>query len=202
MMWKTFWRRLVIDSAWFRLEPNWNKWKWRKRLLYLCRCKCWNEKLVVWEVLRSWKSTSCWCAHKDIITKHWMYETSLYNIRIWIEQRCNNAKNKWYCRYWWRWIKCERETFEQFRDDMYPTYQDWLSLDRINNDWNYCKENCRWATRKQQQNNMRTNRIIKYEWENYTLSMLSDKIWISKSIIKYNLNQWKTIEWILANKKH
>lgn len=51
---------------------------------------------------------------------------------------------------------CERWlTWENFRDDMKPSYKEGLSLDRINNDGNYEPSNCRWATRVEQRANTR-----------------------------------------------
>ena len=76
-----------------------------------------------------------------------------------IKHRCNNPKAKYYHRYWWRWIKCLRNTFEDFYNDMYESYighvneyglwMKYTQIDRIDNDWNYCKENCRWVTAKE-----------------------------------------------------
>lgn len=51
----------------------------------------------------------------------------------------------------WKWISvCERwNWFPNFVEDMYSLYSEWLELDRINNDWNYCPENCRWVTKSE-----------------------------------------------------
>lgn len=69
--------------------------------------------------------------------------------------RCNNVKNK---RYGGRGISvCERWLiFENFIEDMMPTFKSKLSLDRIDNNGNYEKSNCRWTNREIQ--NMNTQR--------------------------------------------
>ena len=65
---------------------------------------------------------------------------------------------KWYFD---KWIKCLWLKFEDFENDMYDSYLIHVSkywekdttIDRINPDWNYCKDNCRWATCKEQTDN-------------------------------------------------
>lgn len=75
-----------------------------------------------------------------------------------MKSRCYNPNDASYVRYSGKGIKVEWKSFEDFRDDMYESYKKHLAkhgakdttLDRINNDGNYCKENCRWATNLQQ----------------------------------------------------
>lgn len=84
---------------------------------------------------------------------HWMTKTRIY--RIWrnIQTRCYNTNIKQYKDYWWRGIKCEWGNFVEFYRDMKEWYEDHLTIDRKENNWNYCKSNCRWATYKEQQKN-------------------------------------------------
>ena len=66
--------------------------------------------------------------------------------------RCNNPKRKDFKHYGGRGIKVcdEWKSFNKFIEDMYPTFQEGLTLDRIDNDGNYEKSNCQWANQSLQ----------------------------------------------------
>lgn len=97
------------------------------------------------------------------IKREWkLNEKNLFSLFNNIRYRCNNAWYAQYHNYWWRWIKCEWNSFEEFYNDMLPWYSPWLSIDRINNDWNYCKENCQWITKSQ--NSRKANKEYIPEW--------------------------------------
>lgn len=109
--------------------------------------------------------------------KHGMYRTHFHNVYNNILSRCHQPLNKSYLKYGGRGIKCEWSSFEEFRDDMYESFSahvekhgDWeTTIDRIDNNGNYCKENCRWATRMEQASNKTNTRYITFNGE--TLSM-------------------------------
>lgn len=75
-----------------------------------------------------------------------------------MRQRCNNPKSKFYFNYGGRGITvCDRwnESYENFHEDMFDKYEDGLEIDRIDNNGNYCKENCRFVTRQINTSNRR-----------------------------------------------
>lgn len=59
---------------------------------------------------------------------------------------------------------------------MLDSYTEWLSLDRIDNNWNYCKDNCRWVSMKEQWVNRRNNLI--YKWK--SISQWVELLWFTR----------------------
>lgn len=72
-------------------------------------------------------------------------------------QRCTNPKNTFYENYGERGIKVSNEWLDinNFINDMYPTFQEGLKIDRIDNNKGYTKSNCRWVNQNIQSRNTR-----------------------------------------------
>ena len=153
LIWKKFWKLFVIEFTFSK-----NRYSYRR-----CKCDCWNECIVKWTRLKALDTQSCWCIRKQNARIHWYAKTRFYIIYHSAEQRCNNQKCTQYRNYWMRWIKMLWKSFEEFRNDMHQTYLEhckkfWekdTTIERINNDWSYCKDNCTRATNKEQRANQR-----------------------------------------------
>lgn len=85
---------------------------------------------------------------------------------------------------------CKRwESFRNFYEDMSAGYSDELTLERIDNDKGYCRENCRWATNLEQQSNKRNNRRVVYQGEEMHLAELVRRSGVSKTMLRMRLNR-------------
>jgi hypothetical protein len=101
-------------------------------------------------------SKSCGCIKINNLYKHGESLSKEYRVWHQMKQRCYNKKNKRYYRYGGRGIfVCEKwkNDFSAFLSDMGRRPSKEHSIDRKNNDFGYSPENCRWATRSQQQRN-------------------------------------------------
>ena len=133
---------------------------------WLCKCDCGKETVVQQNNLVSGEVKSCGCLRQEILVKehttHGGRYTRLYNIWRRMRSRCSKESDISYPNYGGRGIRVCREwetSFENFRDwALSAGYSDDLSIDRINNDRNYCPQNCHWATAKEQANNRRPRR--------------------------------------------
>ena len=109
-----------------------------------------------------------------------MSKTRTYKSWVKMLERCKNKKSNKYHIYGDRGISvCERwNKFENFYKDM-GKRPDNMSIDRIDPDSGYCKENCRWATPKQQARNTRKNLNIEYNGVTRCLSEWSEVLEIN-----------------------
>jgi len=89
----------------------------------------------------------------------------IYRVFCSMKQRCFNKNHKDFKNYGQRGIIiCDRwlKSFEDFYNDMGPRPNNNYTIERRNNNLNYCPENCYWATRKEQNSNKRNNRLFTY----------------------------------------
>lgn len=139
----------------------------RDHTYWQCKCDCGNSLNCTSDSLITGNTKSCGCIRKEHNnnTKHNMCHTRFYNILRGMKQRCNNINHPRHKDYGDRGIKCEWKSFIKFKDDMYVSYlkhcqqygEKNTTIDRINNNGNYNKENCKWSTYKEQNFNKRNN---------------------------------------------
>lgn len=128
----------------------------------------------------------------------------------WIQWRCNRPTTRKYYLRWWKWIKCEWKSFQEFKNDMYDSYLEHVkihwekntTLDRIDRNKNYWKSNCRWATYEIQNSNLPQNNMIEYNWEIKTLFAWCKKLWLPVSTIHKRYRNWCPIERLFSKEYH
>jgi len=140
-------------------------------------CDCGTNKIIIGHSIKTGLSKSCGCLQLERATTHGMKGTRFYNIWRGMKKRCSEINSPHYKDYGGRGITvCDRwlESFENFRDDMYPSYLEHVkaygekdtTIDRIDVNGNYESCNVRWATRAEQNRVMRTssqtNNLIKH----------------------------------------
>lgn len=166
-----------------------------RELLWLFVCDCGNKFESAGSDIRKGKIKTCpICSLKTkrkAVTTHGMTDFPEYKIWTAMKRRCYNKKSFRYEDYGGRGIKvCDRwvNSFENFYADMGIRPIGW-TIERINNDNNYGPENCRWATRLEQANNKRNNRIITIEGKTKTLSEWSRECSVTVGCIRQRLKR-------------
>lgn len=165
-----------------------------RRKHWLCRCDCGTEKLVQSGGLIDGSTSSCGCARGDLISKankrHGRAGKGDPTYQSWLamQKRCDNPNDHQAARYKNRGITVcdEWRDFTVFLSDM-GERPEGKTLDRINNDKGYCKENCRWATPREQSLNRGNNRLITALGKTRAISEWSRECGVSIPVISSRL---------------
>lgn len=176
-----------------------------KHITWLCECQCEQKTKVVvsGNHLKRGIIKSCGCLRKECTSqrgknniKHGQEGTRIYKLWATMKKRCVNPNDVAYKNYGGRGIKICDEwlDFSNFYEwAMNNGYEDTLTIERKDVNGNYCPENCKWATMKEQSNNKRNNHYLEYNGEIKTISQWADKLGISKSTISSRIELgWST----------
>lgn len=137
------------------------------------------------------------------VRKHPPSQDRLYAVWCAMKERCNNTHNKRYPRYGGRGIRVCKEWSNDFSDFAKWAenngYRDGLTIDRMENDGNYCPENCRWVTTKQQNRNYSRNHMITYNGKTQCIADWADETGIKAVTILYRLGRGKQLPEVFEN---
>ena len=170
-------------------------------VVWTCKCDCGNITNVLASNLVRGNTSSC--GHLRVTrgierkTTHGLTGTPEYMTWGSMLKRCTNPNDRGYHNYGGRGISvCDRwlSSFENFYADMGPRPSDFHSIDRKNNDGNYEPGNCFWATKEEQDNNRRTNRIFYYKDKKYTIAQLAKEFGFAYETLRARLDKGWSVE--------
>jgi hypothetical protein len=186
---------------------------------YLCQCDCGKTTIVGGNKLKIGHTRSCGCLKKEaarknsmaavkVTTTHRASHSHLYGVWKQMRARCYHKPTRFYNNYGGRGITvCDdwRYNFEAFRDWAIETgYKDGvgLSIDRIDANGNYEPSNCRWATRTEQQRNLRNNHLIEIGGEIKCISEWAEIYNIKPGTIRTRLRKgWDAAKAVITPTK-
>lgn len=169
---------------------------------WLCRCECGNERIVLQFALRQGKTVSCGCYQREASAAanrtHGQTDSPEHNSWTSMLGRCFNSNDERWEDYGGRGISvCERwrGSFENFLADMGPRPSPEHSLDRYPDpDGNYEPDNCRWATRSEQQRNRRCTPVLEYKGERRPLIEWAERLGIPYQTLSTRIRRGWSVE--------
>jgi hypothetical protein len=172
----------------------------RIRIKWVCQCDCGNKAIVSGSALKSGNTRSCGClkmegGREGKIT-HGQSDSPTYKSWSDMKSRCSNPKRLDYSDYGGRGINvCDRwvDSFSLFLADM-GFRPSGTTLDRLDVNGDYCPENCRWATAKQQQRNKRNTKHVIFRGGAKSLAEWAEVLHLPYDVIRYRLKAGWTPE--------
>lgn len=178
-----------------------------KRWKLICLCDCGGYTTLYPDQFNRGAVKSCGCLRKrgtrtvDERSKH-----PLYGVWNQMMGRCYRKNSSFYHRYGGRGIKVcdEWHDFWNFAkwSESVGGRPDKMEIDRIDNDGDYCPENCRWATRKQQVRNRSTNVYIEYNGKRQTIAEWCEETGMNWQTLSNRYNRGWDVERIFTEPVH
>lgn len=152
--------RLTVLEIKHVMQGKYKRWMWK------CECDCGNIGEYRGEYVYRGHTSSCGCALFDNKSnlQHGECKSRLHTIWCGMRDRCRPGHSIAYwhgdrgisvCSEW-----NDYKTFAKWAKE--NGYNDTMSIERINNDGNYCPENCKWIPRSLQARNRRTTLYVNY----------------------------------------
>lgn len=150
-----------------------------------------------------------YCSTSCASFKHGGYKNKMPEYVSWhaMKTRCDNPTHRAYARYGGRGISYDPRwaEFKNFLDDMGLKPDPKMELDRIDNEKNYSKENCKWSTREEQTRNRggkRATRLYTYAGKTMCIKDWADYVGISPQSMQKRLNKGWSLERAFTKKEN
>lgn len=172
---------------------------------WLCECRCGVRSEVAAGALVSGRSVCCGtCARSKHGHSRRGQKTRVYLCWRNMITRCYNPRTKDYADYGGRGITvCDRwrRSFSDFLSDLGEPPSDKHTLERRDNDGNYCPGNVRWATPTEQARNTRRNRMITFAGKTQCLAAWAAGLGIDQATLSQRLKKWSLADALTTPKK-
>jgi len=157
---------------------------WKRR--FLLHCSCGGQREASLEKLRNGDVRSCGCTKIPSMLRHGMSSTRTYKVWAHMKERCTNPTCKAYPGWGGRGISFDKAwmVFENFIADM-GEKPPGKSLDRIDNNGDYNRKNCRWATPAEQSRNTRRTITVSLDKVEMCIKDAAKRVNISHSAIRH-----------------
>jgi len=189
---KRFGRLLVVEYA----------GRFNNRTFWKVACDCGTAKNVMSNSLIRGLTKSCGCFFLERVTKHGhtggANKGKSPEYRSWqhMIDRCLNPKHNSFHNYGGRGITVHPRymDFGNFISDLGLKPGPKYSIDRIDGNKHYEPGNLRWATRLEQNHNMRTNHLLTFKGKTKPLNAWARELGIGNSTIRGRLNKEWSVE--------
>ena len=159
---------------------------------WVCQCVCGTVRVVSASNLVSGKTKSCGCYAREVRVKHGLSKTPVHAVWRAMIQRTTNPNHDQYDDYLGRGISVSeswREFLNFYADMGEPPKEH--TLERIDNDKGYNKENCRWAPWSDQARNKRTNYKVTHQGNTKCLQDWAEAHGLKVSVLRRRIHEWK-----------